>query len=191
MSFELNIDFEKELSRPPPMNEITIIREMVEADLALINATPTGYAPPQLIRITERHHALARALALGLSPGVAAARCGYSQSFVSVLQQNPAFLDLVEIYRKEVNMQFVDHAEQLAGLATDAVLVIRDRLEADPDAFGTKTLVEIATAMGDRAGYGPIKRTENVNVNVSLGEKLAAARRRVAEMKDITPNANE
>lgn len=191
MSFELNIDFDKELSRPPPMNEVVLVRDMVDSDLGLINAVPTGYAPPQLIRITERHHALARALALGLSPGVAASRCGYSQSFVSVMQQNPAFLDLVEIYRKEVDMQFVDHAEQLAGLATDAVLAIRERLENDPDAFGTKTLIDIATSMGDRAGYGPIKRTENVNVNVSLGEKLAAARRRVAEMRDITPNADQ
>lgn len=188
MTFDLGIDFDKALGSRPPPSEVTIVREMTPADYEVAGQASniTDFQPKKL---TERHHALARCVAMGMKDHEAAARVGYDKQMLVILKRSPAFLDLVEVYRNEVNMAFVDHAEQLAGLATDAVLAIRDRLEADPDAFGTKMLLEIAAVTGDRAGYGPIKRTENVNVNVSLGEKLALARARVAQMKDVTPNA--
>lgn len=188
MDLGLNIDFDKALGSRPPAKEVVLVRQLVMDDLEHAGEAST-INDFQIKKLTERHHALARCVALGLKDHEAAARVGYDHQMLVILKRSPAFLDLVEVYRNEVNMQFADHAEQLAGLATDAVLEIRSRLEQDPDAFATKTLLEIAAVTGDRAGYGPIKRTENVNVNVSLGEKLAAARKRVAQMKDITPDA--
>lgn len=190
MTFDLGIDFERALGERPPPREVAYVREMVMADYEVAgqNSTVGEFQPRKL---TERHHALARCVALGLKDHEAAARVGYDPQMLVILKRSPAFLDLVEVYRGEVDRVFVDHAEQLAGLATDAILAIRERLEEDPDAFGTKMLLEIAAVTGDRAGYGPIKRTENVNVNVSLGEKLALARARVAQMKDVTPDADQ
>lgn len=188
MTLDLGIDFDKILGSRPPPSEVVVVREAAMSDYECAGqaSSATDFQPRKL---TERHHALARALAMGLKDHEAANRVGYDKQMLVILKRSPAFLDLVEVYRSEVNLAFVDHAEQLAGLATDAILAIRDRLEEDPEAFGTRMLLEIATTVGDRAGYGPIKRTENVNVNVSLGEKLALARARVAQMKDITPNA--
>lgn len=188
MTFDLGINFDNALA--PPAREVELVREMHPADLAMAGqaSAASDYQPRKL---TERHHALARCVALGLKDHEAAARVGYDPQMLIILKRSPAFLDLVEVYRNDVNLQFADHTQQLAGLATDAILEIRSRLEQDPDAFSSKALLEIAAVTGDRAGYGPIKRTENVNVNVSLGEKLAMARRRVAEMRDVTPDAAE
>lgn len=189
MTFDLGIDFDKVDLALPPAREVTVLRELTPADYAAVGTSPTGgsqdYQPK---RITERHHALARALALGMKDHEAATRVGYHPQMLFILKKSPAFMELVEIYRAEVNMAFADHAEMIAGLSTDAILELRSRLEDDPAAFSSKFLLEIVTMMGDRAGFGPIKRTENVNVNVSLGEKLAAARRRVSQMRDVTPN---
>src|SRR5262245_47529587 len=67
-----------------------VTRPLREADLALLSSE-RGIQPVALKRITERHHALARCLATGMSATEASIVTGYSPSRISILKDDPAF----------------------------------------------------------------------------------------------------
>lgn len=164
-----------------------VLRPLEEADLVLLGEEK-GSKPPPLQRLRERHHALARNLASGMSEENAAAICGYDRSRVSILKSDPAFKELLLFYRKEVDAQYVQLHEVLSGMAVDAAVVLRERLEDDPEAIGTKTLIEITKMAADRTGHGPSSKQE-VQVNVNLASRLEEARKRIASRTiDVTPN---
>lgn len=177
------------LSRPGRKAKVftaAIARDLVPADMALLASRSVQPAP--LKKITERHHTVARMLASGLKPGEVAVATGYDAARISILQQTPAFRDLVAFYSDAKDHIFADTFQQLAGLAKDVVLELRDRLEDRPEEFTNGMLLEIATKTLDRSGHGPTSTQQNLNVNVTLGTRLEAARARArAALLDITP----
>lgn len=170
---------------------LAFVREISRGDLALLASVPKAAGQAVIKKLTERHHALARALAGGMRPTEAAISIGYDVSRVSVLKSCPAFADLVEFYREQVSAEYVGFHSRMASLGHDAAATIQDRLEDDPDDFTNDELLKLATSMADRTGYGP-SRTEKVDVNVNLGERLQSARLRakeaaMAQIIDVTP----
>lgn len=167
------------------------VRELGEADIALLE-TERGVKAPPLKRLGERHHALARCLASGMSPANAAISCGYAPSRVSILQADPAFRDLLAFYRADVNDKYLDMHGVLAGLSIDAAMELRERLEEDMAAEDKKmsvtALIELTKLGADRTGFGP--QSSQLNVNVDLADRLQAARERVANRKIEGPDAS-
>lgn len=161
------------------------VRELDEADLVLLQ-DEKGSKAPALKRLAERHHALARCLASGMRPGDAAITCGYAASRVSILQDDPAFRELLEFYRSDVNAKYADLHERLAGLSLDATALLQEQLEADLERelderkLSPGQLMELTKLGADRTGYGPQSSSTNLNVNVDLAGRLEAARKRVA-----------
>lgn len=166
----------------------TLVRELDSADIALLGEEKGSKAPP-LKRLSERHHALARCLAQGMSPGDAAINCGYVPSRVSILQADPAFQELLSFYRQDVNEKYMDMHSVLAGLSLDAAMELRERLEDDTQTDEKKIsvgqLVELTKLGADRTGFGP--QSSQVNVNVDLAGRLEAARKRVAMRQLASP----
>lgn len=160
----------------------SIVRELERADLELL-ATEKGSKSNAIKRITDRHHALARLLARGHPPSQAAAIAGYCLSRVSVLQDDPAFRELLEFYRSEVDVAFRGVDAKLAGVASDALDLLQERLEEEPDKVSTNQLMEVVKLGADRTGFGPQSSSMNMNVNVNMADKLEAARRRVQMRK--------
>lgn len=167
-----------------------VVRELNVNDIALLQEEKNtgGQA---LKRLSDRHHALARNLAEGMSPGDAAIVCGYVLSRVSILQTDPAFKELVEFYRRDIQAQYVGLHEQLSGLAKDAAAELADRLEETPEKISVGQLMELTKMGADRTGFGPQTSALNVNVNVDLASKLEAARKRVADRKLIEGKSDE
>ena len=162
--------------RAEPLDAV-VCRPLRDADLALLTASRgTGASP--LKRISERHHALARNLAAGLSPGEAAAVVGMCGSRISVLQGDPAFEELVRFYRQQKDVVYADMYEQLAGMSKDALLLLRERMEDTPEEFSNGMLLEIVTKLADRSGHGPTSTTQNLNLNVNIAARLEEARKR-------------
>lgn len=188
---DLGLNIEKLMGEPVAAAQVTVLKALSRDDLEALDA-PAAIGNYQPAKISERHHALARAIASGMKDLEAAALVGYSKQMVVILRQSPAFLELIELYSREVDLEFSELTAQFAGLTKDAIGTLRDRLEQNPEDFSNKMLLEIGTKMGDRAGFAPVQRSE-ATVNVSLSEKLATARRRVEaaliEMtaKDVTP----
>lgn len=165
----------------------TFARELTEADLQALATEPRGVKASPLKRISERHHGLARNLAVGMSHSEAAFITGYDPSRISILMSDPTFCDLVEFYRADVNRAYSDLHQRLAGLAVDAADVLSARLEESPDEVATTHLIAITQMGADRTGHGP-SATQQVNVNFGLAERLEEARKRVAARTiDITP----
>ena len=163
--------------------ESSIKRELREEDLLLLaSAAPIAALP--IKKLSERHHRLARLLAAGEKPGVAGIICGYEPSRVSILQASPAFRELMEFYRDLKDREFAGTFEQLAGLGSDAVGLLRERLEEQINPtdetipIGVGALLEIAKMSLDRSGLGPTSTQKNLNVNINFASRLDEARRR-------------
>lgn len=189
---DLGLDLDFLNGAPISGPEVRLEREMTLADVEALSQPKNVHAPTLVRRPSERHHALARALAAGMKEGEAGLLVGYDPSRVSILLQSPAFQELVALYRNEVKAEFAQFEERLLGLGKDAINELQTRLEDEPEKFTIGQLLEITTRLGDRAGYAPVQRTETT-VNISLSEKMRLARERVEararpqQIIDITP----
>ena len=159
------------------VGDFIVERELTEAD----RHVPAGNPVQTLKRVGDRHHALARMLAEGVAEGEAGAILGYSSVRVSILKQDPMFRELLGLYRNKAVSEYDRVAEKIYGLTNDAAAELQNRLEEAPEAFSVPQLLDIATKMGDRAGYGPTSKQETVNLNVTLSERLEKGRLRAKE----------
>lgn len=155
------------------------VRELTEADLAML-ASEKGVVAPAVVRIRDRHHALARVLAQGMTPAEASLVTGYDVSRISILRADPTFKGLVEQYAKIEGGLQADFIERATTLSLTAVNNLQEMLEDDQSPLPAQTQLEIAKFAADRIGHAPIARSVNVNANIGVGDRLAAARARLA-----------
>jgi hypothetical protein len=167
----------------PTKIDILGVRELTRDDLACLRADrgTTQRSIPQ--RFRDPHHALARLIAAGLKINEAAARSGFSASRAYLLHTAPAFQDLVETYRKDVNNAFIASQDDFFALATANMLKAErqiaerlDKADEEGELLPTKDLIAISRDAADRFGYG--KKSTNLNVNIDFAAKLEAARKR-------------
>lgn len=177
---ELGTEMFRTRGRAPKPVIATVVRELDSTDLALL-MTEKGSKPSAIKRLTERHHALARNLASGMQVSDAATFCGYTISRVSILQDDPAFKELLAFYREDAQRPYRDLHNRLSGLALDAAEELSNRLEEEPEKVTIGQLVELTKMGADRTGHGP--SSTSLNVNVDLAGRLEAARKRVAMRK--------
>lgn len=154
------------------------VRELGEADLVLL-ASERGIKAPEIKALRDRHHALARCLAQGMSEGEASMVTGYSLSRISILKGDQSFKQLVSHYQQVKESAFADFQDRASQLALTAVDVMLERIEDAPEDVTFGQLHEVAKTFADRTGHAPVQRSVNVQANVDLGDKLAAARRRL------------
>lgn len=165
--------------------EATVVRALAPSDLELLSESREN-PPTTLKRLSERHHALARALASGMGTGEAAVTCGYMAPRVSMLQNDPAFQELVAFYRRDLDAVYIGLHERLAAVSADALAEISERLETAPEDIGLGSLIEISKMGADRTGHGPQTQSLNLNVNVGVADRLKLARERVQQRRAIS-----
>jgi len=172
-----------------------IVRELTKADvkmLAVRSATPED-APIKLVkRLSTRHHALARALAGGMQNWEAAAFTGYDETYVSILKSDPSFENLVQYYVNEQAKALVADAVLVNGVAHDALMLIQDKIESEPEKITVSQAIEIAKLGLDRSGVGPQTSHNHKHEHaISMADKMQAARKRIEAHRnaivDITP----
>lgn len=161
---------------------LRIGRNLEAPDLALL-ATERGIKPALVKRISDSHHAVARALASGLKPGEVSIITGYSLSRISILQADPAFQELLAFYRENLDVVYADLHTRMAQLSLDSAQLLQERMENDPDSFSNGALMDVLKLAADRTGHAPVSRTvSKVDVTVGFADALAAARKREEEM---------
>lgn len=165
------------------------VRPMTEEDLAKLTGEERATKAPNLKKLRQRHHALARALASGMPQGEAAISCGYTQSYVSIIESSPAFSELVKFYECEVHKEYLGTHEAMAGLSRDTIDILTERVEENPDDLSVGQLIEISKLGLDRTGHGP-QTSQTLDIKVGLADKLAAARGRITEHRLATVQAN-
>lgn len=184
----MDMDLNLELTRPPIGRAskklvYAVGRELTSEDINKLNVERGVQKPlPSIKRLSDRHKNLARLLAAGKSDWDAALICGYTAAYVSILKTDPAFIELMKIYGEERDIQFKTATEMLAGMSVDALHIIQEHMENDElmekASLGQK--LELAKFVTDRSGNGPQTSNTNINLNVDVGNRLEAARKRLA-----------
>lgn len=172
---------------------LEVVRELGEGDLPALQAPQAlGSTAPALVAIRNTHHMLARLLAEGRKPQECSLITGHSASRISILQNDPAFKDLVAYYRENVEAQYADVHARLAGLGMTAVEELQQRLEEEPEKFSAREVKEIAEFALDRSiapkktaggpgGGGP--GSGGLSININFVEPQAGG----MPMLDVTP----
>lgn len=158
--------------------EATLLREIGEADLALL--VPASSPTSGLRRLRDSHHALARAVAGGLTNIDAARVTGYSVTYITTLKADPSFKELVAFYRSNLDLAQVDLHERMVGISMDLAQILIDRINEEPEKMSNAFVLEALKTLADRTGHSPVQRS--VNVNVDAAGRLEAARRRAAQV---------
>lgn len=166
---------------PPPV--AVVLREVTDADLALLAQPDRNADVPVVTKLRDRHHSLARCLAAGMGVAEASAVTGYVPSRISILRRDPSFAGLIEAYRQTDVVAAADAAERANVLGLTAMAVALDRLEDSPDEISTADIKDIVTAMLDRTGHAPVNRTVALHGQLDVGSKLRSARMRAAAAK--------
>ena len=155
-------------------------------DLDLIGATrevaaeerPEPGKAPLVKRLRDSHHAVARLLAHGLTEAQVSLQTGYSLSRLSTLKHDPSFVELLHFYRRDHEQVALDTMARFHQVAMDAAQVVQERLLDEGEEMPIGEAREIFKVFADRAGFAPVQHTVNKNLNLNIGERLDAARRR-------------
>ncbi len=154
-------------------------RDLAPEDLRALSA-PRGSSAPGVKELRASHHSIARCIATGMRPAEVSAVTGYSPSRISILQADPSFAELVEHYRSQGDAKFADVKDRMTDLLLDMTEVLQARIDSNPDDFKASELLDGIKTLADRAGFGPVTKTETKSVSISLAGRLEAARKRVA-----------
>lgn len=150
------------------------IEELLEGEVIPPNQPVTA----QTLRAS--HHLVARLDAKGLAVVDIARQTGYSTQNVTRLRGCPSYQDLVAHYRQDNDSiaEMVEMKFQL--IAEDTAQIIHERILEKPETVGLEDAVNIFKTFADRAGFAPIQRTVNKNMNLNIGARLDAAKARKA-----------
>lgn len=165
--------------------QIEVRREIGEEDLAtLLGQRPEepsndvdlaeGQVPAVLesiARIRHSHHVLAQHLAKGATVGEASLLTGYSIAWISTLQRDPQFAELLRHYESVREVVFADAIGRMKILGLSALDELQHRLDTEPEKWGRKELVEMADKMlnGSRGpSTGLAGSTNSAGVTISV-----------------------
>lgn len=118
---------------PPVTKEPMYIRDLTADDIkSLATRAAYGSQPGQLIqKLRAPHHTLARLVAEGKSHPECSVITGYGVEYVSMLERDPAFKELVAYYKEQIGAAYINVHERLAVLGATAMEILQERLTDD------------------------------------------------------------
>lgn len=133
---------------------------------------------PQLKRLRDSHHTLARLIAAGLTTEQASLQTGYSYNRIALLRNDPSFANLVAFYRASRDEARLDLEARYLLIANDYAQHIHEQVLDAPEEVPLAQALEVFKAMADRGGMSPTAKSISKNINLNIGDRLDAARRR-------------
>lgn len=132
--------------------DLEYLRDLTPADLAILQAGERApKAPLATARIRHSHHQLARLIVTGVAPTEASYITGYTTEYISMLQGDPAFQELLAHYSDMVTGQYVDVHARLSVLGLDTIEELAERLRINPAGFTVAQLLAMAEFAFDRS----------------------------------------
>lgn len=182
-----------------PIITCTVEGIIEEADLAtLAYGSPALVHPEQLPqenedpsdlkKIREKHHSVARMIAAGLNQRMVSQICGYTESYLSVLLNNPSMQELIELYRIQNGAAGQIIVEKLRTVGLKAVEKLEERLETDK--LNNNELIQTAKLGLDRADHGPTSRNHHIHENHHIDHAQIMEATKRARMKNVSRVTN-
>lgn len=149
----------------PPLS-LEVVRPLTEGDLPAITQPPPVAAPLPVVKsIRASHHRLAQLIAEGKAGAEISLITGYSQSYLSTIQGDPAFEELVAYYSAQREEIFIDAQERLRALGLDATEKLHEHLHDPAKVWSHRELMEvIKLALPAETN---VKQAAGTQVNVS------------------------
>lgn len=123
---------------------VAVVRPLVEADLpAIANPPPVGSKVQTVQALRTSHHQLAQLLAEGKELAEISRVTGYSTTWISNLQTDPAFNELIAYYSAQRDLVFIDAQERMKVLGLDAAGELHTRLHEKAQEFSNRELMEV------------------------------------------------
>lgn len=173
----------------PTMTTCTIEGSIDEEDLRQLMLGPGDASvdaddPSDLKKIREKHHHVARLIAEGMSQRLVSSISGYTESYISILLNSPAMVELVELYRMKNGAAVEVATEKLKTVGLKALEKLDTKI--DNDELSNLELLSAAKLGLDRSGHGPQSKQALVSEHhvidhARLTELNAEAKRRNAE----------
>ncbi len=131
--------------RPRVHVEIAVLRSLTAEDVpALAAREPMGTSAQTVLTIKHAHHQLARLLASGTPGGEVSLITGYSPAYISSIQRDPMFVELLEYYSHQREQVFVDTLERMKTLGLTTLDELQARLEASPEKWTNQQIMDLA-----------------------------------------------
>lgn len=128
--------------RPGTPLAIEVVRALTPEDLQALGEAVA--APAQrLLQIRAPHHQLARLLCEGRDQAEVSLMTGYTPSYISTIQNDPAFAELLNYYSIQREQVFIDTLERLKDLGLTAAAEIQRRIEEAPEKFSNREVMEL------------------------------------------------
>lgn len=128
-----------------------------------------------LLQIRHAHHQLAQLICAGTDNSEISLITGYTPSYISKIQHDPAFNELIQYYALQREQRFVDVLERLKVLGLSSAEECQRRLEEAPEKFTNREIMELmelaiikpaeAVARGKAQGQGPAGSGVNISVS--------------------------
>lgn len=125
--------------------ELEVVRELTPEDL--LEALESGVdvsGPTSIGAIRHAHHRIAMLIIEGKRPAAISAITGYNPGYISRLQGDPMFRELLAYYASQGEAHHLNVMERVTTLSVTAMEELQSRLEAEPDKFTKKELMEVA-----------------------------------------------
>lgn len=179
---DLNLDLRNPIKTAAPV-VVTVVREIREADRALLAQQPTAVRNGTVLkRLRDSHHKIAQLFADGLEPAEISRVTGYTLSRIYVLKGDPSMKELIAFYQTNKTKEYTDFHARMAELGMDALQELHQRLDEDPDKMDSSFLKDLVKDLADRTGFAPVSKSVNVNVTGNLADRLNAARERMQKL---------
>lgn len=149
------------------------IRPLTETEAA----EPATNQVAQLTHLRDSHHAAARLLAMGERDMRVCQMTGYAPARLAGLKRDPLFQELIAHYRHAEDEGWTEFTSRAEQVARDLLQSIHDDV-LDQPYIPLDKKVKAFEVIADRAGFAPIQRSINKNLNVSIAERMDAARRK-------------
>ena len=153
--------------KPQPYAQF--VRELTEADLRTPSLHERG-AGKSIKNLHQAHHTIARWLALGRPLAEISLVSGYNLAYISSLQQNETFQELLLHYSTIDSIAEADIKQQLNSTGTLALGELRRRLEDEPEDMPTNMLLETVkvTLVEAQKGQPPMAPSSAPAFNVTF-----------------------
>lgn len=171
-SREITFDSAQGNRRGVPL-AIDFIRALEPDDVRGLSGAVAAPARP-LLQLRHIHHQLAMLICQGTDNCEVALITGYAPAYISKLQGDPAFQELIQYYATQREQVFVNVLERLKCLGLTSAEELARRLEEQPEKFTNREIMELtelalvkpteAIAKGKAQGQG----TPGVNISVSF-----------------------
>lgn len=123
---------------------VEVVRALGETDLEALTEPPPVAAQAVTVKsLRHSHHRLAELIVAGKESGEIALVTGYSIPYISNIQNDPAFRELVAYYGAQKESVFVDAMERLRVLGIDGIERLHDKLNDPAQPWSPRELMEL------------------------------------------------